>query len=235
MPVTTAANLDARADDHELAVAGIVVTSPAHPGRGRVLGTGEAGLTWKSDYRTPAAADPLTTADVIIAVLSEGHRRRVRAARRAGARRCRAGERPVSGAAARQAAGDAGRRAVPGVKAEIDAARERMRGLGFGCDQIAAELARGYKLRPRRAYRIAYGWTQTEAAARPNVRAAEQATGPNGQAILTAAHLSEHEGWPYLVIEGSGLQPAASTAPDSRHGHALRLIAPPHDAAGAAK
>lgn len=107
-----------------------------------------------------------------------------------------AGERPVSGAGARPSAGDQGR-ADPSVKKEIDAARERMRGLGFGHDQIAAELARRHKLRPRKAYRIAYGWTLTEAAARLNARAAEQGTDPNGRASLTAAHLSEHESWPY--------------------------------------
>jgi transcriptional regulator with XRE-family HTH domain len=103
----------------------------------------------------------------------------------------------VNGSAARQAAGDQGRRADASVKAEIDAARERMRGLGFGCDQIAAELGRRYKLRPRKAYRIAYGWTQQEAAARLNARAAEQGSDPNGQASLTGSHLCDHEQWPY--------------------------------------
>jgi len=72
-----------------------------------------------------------------------------------------------------------------------------MLGLGFGYDQIAAELARRYKLRPRKAYRIAYGWTLTEAAARLNARAAEQGTDPAGRASLTGSHLCDHENWPY--------------------------------------
>jgi hypothetical protein len=60
------------ADDHELeVVADIVVTNPAHPERGRVLVGDEAGLTWESDYYTPAPQDPLTIADVIITVLDE--------------------------------------------------------------------------------------------------------------------------------------------------------------------
>ncbi len=103
----------------------------------------------------------------------------------------------MSAAAARQTRGDLTRRADASVRKEIDAARERMRGLGFGCDQIAGELARRYKLRPRKAYRIACGWTQTEAAARLNARAAEQGTDPDGRASLTGSHLCEHEQWPY--------------------------------------
>lgn len=103
----------------------------------------------------------------------------------------------MNGSAARQAAGDQGRRADSSVKAEIDAARERMRGLGFGCDQIAAELGRRYKLRPRKAYRIAYGWSLTQAAARLNARAAGEGTDPQARASLTASHLCDHEQWPY--------------------------------------
>lgn len=64
--------LDVCADDHELeVVADIVVTNPAHPERGRVLVGDEAGLTWESDYYTPAPPDPLTIADLIITVLDE--------------------------------------------------------------------------------------------------------------------------------------------------------------------
>jgi hypothetical protein len=94
----------------------------------------------------------------------------------------------VSTAAARQAGGDQGRRADPSVKKEIDAARERMRGLGFSSDQIAAELARRYRLRPRKAYRVAHGWTLTQAAARLNARAAGEGTDPQARASLTGAH-----------------------------------------------
>jgi hypothetical protein len=46
-----------------------------------------------------------------------------------------------------------------GFKAEIGDLRERMRGLGFGHDEIAAELARRYRVRPRESYRLAHGWS----------------------------------------------------------------------------
>jgi hypothetical protein len=36
--------------------------------------------------------------------------------------------------------------------------REKMRGLGLGYPDIAAEFARRYNLRPRAAWREAYGW-----------------------------------------------------------------------------
>jgi hypothetical protein len=42
-----------------------------------------------------------------------------------------------------------------GFKAEVDGLRERMRKLGMGYDEIAAELARRYRLRPRESYRLA--------------------------------------------------------------------------------
>jgi len=72
-----------------------------------------------------------------------------------------------------------------------------MHGLGFGYDEIAAELARRYRLRPRKAYRIAYGWTLTQTAARLNARAAKEGTDPDAQAPMTASHLCDHEQWPY--------------------------------------
>jgi len=44
-----------------------------------------------------------------------------------------------------------------GFKAELDGLRERMRALGFGYDEIAAEVSRRYPVRPRQAYRLATG------------------------------------------------------------------------------
>jgi transcriptional regulator with XRE-family HTH domain len=82
------------------------------------------------------------------------------------------------------------------VRAEINAARERMRGLGFGYSEIAAEFARRYRLRPRKAYRAAYGWSLTEAATRFNARAAEERTDPAARASMTGPHLCEYEQWP---------------------------------------
>ena len=34
-----------------------------------------------------------------------------------------------------------------------------MGGLGFPYDEIAAEIGRRYRVRPREAYRLAWGWT----------------------------------------------------------------------------
>jgi Flavoprotein len=87
---------------------------------------------------------------------------------------------------------------VPGrnasQRAEQRALREQMRGLGMSRAEIAAEMARRYKLRPRGAWRTAWGWTLPEAADRYN------ALRSRGQAqpvtALTASRLSEWENWP---------------------------------------
>ena len=42
-----------------------------------------------------------------------------------------------------------------GYRAELDSLRERMRGRGFSLDEIAAEIGRRYRVRPREAYRLA--------------------------------------------------------------------------------
>ncbi len=83
-----------------------------------------------------------------------------------------------------------------GFKAELDALRERMCGLGFSYDEIAAEICRRYRLRPREAYRLAWGWSLDQAAARFNARAAQETTDPQGRAGLTGARLCEYEKWP---------------------------------------
>ena len=83
-----------------------------------------------------------------------------------------------------------------GFKAELDGLRERMRGLGFGYDEIAAEVSRRYQVRPRQAYRLAWGWTQDQAAARFNELAASEGTDPEGRAGMTGPHLCEVEQWP---------------------------------------
>jgi transcriptional regulator with XRE-family HTH domain len=83
-----------------------------------------------------------------------------------------------------------------GFKAELDGLREQMRALGFGYDEIAAEVSRRYQVRPRQAYRLAWGWTQDQAAARFNERAASEGTDPDGRAGLTGPHLCELEQWP---------------------------------------
>jgi len=84
-----------------------------------------------------------------------------------------------------------------GFKAELDGLRERMRGLGFGYDEIAAEVSRRYQVRPRQAYRLAWGWTQDQATARFNELAASEGTDPDGRVGMTGPHLCEVEQWPY--------------------------------------
>lgn len=59
-----------------------------------------------------------------------------------------------------------------GFRAELEDMRERMRRLGLGYDDIAGEIARRYRLRPRESYRLAWGWSLGQAAVRFNAQAA---------------------------------------------------------------
>lgn len=68
--------------------------------------------------------------------------------------------------------------------------------MGFGYQQIAAEFARLYRLRPRAAWREAYGLTLTDAAERFNAHCADSGLDPDGTSGMTAAHLCEYENWP---------------------------------------
>jgi hypothetical protein len=83
-----------------------------------------------------------------------------------------------------------------GFKAEVDVLRERMRGLGLGHYELAAELGRRYRLRPRESYRLAWGWSLNHAAARFNALSARQGMDPQARAGMTGPHLCEHEHWP---------------------------------------
>lgn len=83
-----------------------------------------------------------------------------------------------------------------GFKAELEDLRERMRCLGLGYDEIAGEVARRYRLRPRESYRLAWGWSLNHAAARFNALAAHEGTDPQARASMTGPHLCEHERWP---------------------------------------
>lgn len=83
-----------------------------------------------------------------------------------------------------------------GFKAELDALRDRMRGLGFGYDEIAAEIGRRYRARPREAYRLAWGLSLDRAATRFNDHAARADADPETRASLTGSRLSEWEQWP---------------------------------------
>ena len=60
-------------------------------------------------------------------------------------------------------------------RAEQRRLRERMRGMGMTHAEIAAEMARQFTLRPRAAWRAAWGWTLEEAAERHNALRAKSA------------------------------------------------------------
>ncbi len=83
-----------------------------------------------------------------------------------------------------------------GFKAELDDLRERMRKLGLGYDEIAGEVGRRYRLRPRESFRLAWGWSLNHAAARFNALAAQAGTDPQVRAGMTGPHLCEYERWP---------------------------------------
>jgi transcriptional regulator with XRE-family HTH domain len=83
-----------------------------------------------------------------------------------------------------------------GFKAELDSLRDRMGKLGTSCDEMAAEIARRYRLRPREAYRLAWGLSLERAAARFNDRAARADAAQETCASLTGSRLSEWEQWP---------------------------------------
>ncbi|OAA18135.1 hypothetical protein UG55_112711 [Frankia sp. EI5c] len=79
------------------------------------------------------------------------------------------------------------------LRAEQDDLRGRMRDRGMTHQEIAAEFARRYRLRPRAAHRHAFGWTLTQAADRINAYAAEHGLDPAGKAPMTGPRLCELE------------------------------------------
>lgn len=68
--------------------------------------------------------------------------------------------------------------------------------LGLGYSEIAGEIGRRYRLRPRESYRLAWGWTPEHAAARFNALAADESARPRSGVSLTGSQLREHERWP---------------------------------------
>jgi transcriptional regulator with XRE-family HTH domain len=78
----------------------------------------------------------------------------------------------------------------------MDRLRERMRGLGFSYDEIAIEVSRRYPVRPRQAYRLAWGWTLDKVAERFNELRRPRGDRPEGRAGMTSPHLCELERWP---------------------------------------
>ncbi len=86
--------------------------------------------------------------------------------------------------------------------------REKMRALGMSHRQIAVEFARRYQMRPRAAWRHAYGWSQTEAAEQISTYAAHAGMGPDATMVtMTGPHLCEYENWPGEGPEPAGRRP----------------------------
>jgi hypothetical protein len=77
--------------------------------------------------------------------------------------------------------------AVAGLRADQARLREQMSGLGVGCEQIAPEFARRYRLDPRVAWRHAYGWSLSQAASQINVAAGAVGLDRDGRAALLPA------------------------------------------------
>jgi hypothetical protein len=93
------------------------------------------------------------------------------------------------------------------LRAEQRALRDRMRAAGMSYRQIAVEFARRYGLRPRAAWRNAYGWSQTEAAEQINRQAGYTGLDLSGTATMTGPHLCEYENWPGQGPAPSGRRP----------------------------
>jgi hypothetical protein len=85
--------------------------------------------------------------------------------------------------------------------------RDKMRSMGLGYRVIATEFARRYSLRPRAAWREAYGWSLQDTADRINDFRGNTGLDPGGLAGMTAPHLSEYERWPGHRPEPSGRRP----------------------------
>src|SRR6201992_3543146 len=92
-------------------------------------------------------------------------------------------------------------------RAQQKALRHRLRERGRDDAAIAAEFARRYRMRPRKAWRHAYGWTLKEAAPRSTALAPRDGLAPQSRAGMTAAHLCEYEDWPGEGSPGSGREP----------------------------
>ena len=93
-------------------------------------------------------------------------------------------------------------------RAEKRALREQMRAMGLGYREIAAEFARRYRLRPRTAWREAYGWSLRKAAAQINAHTGNVGLDPGGISSMTGTHLCDAEQWPGPAPKEAGRKPA---------------------------
>lgn len=97
------------------------------------------------------------------------------------------------------------------LRVEKRVLREQMRDMGLDHRQIAVELMRRYRLRPRTAWREAHGWSQNTAAERINAYAGQTGLDPDGICGLTGSHLCETELWPGPGAEPAGRRPRPYT------------------------
>jgi hypothetical protein len=94
------------------------------------------------------------------------------------------------------------------LRREKQQRRDQMRAASLDYRQIAAEFSRAYRLRPRVAWREAYGWSLTEEAARINTFRGNTGIDSAGLSGMTAAHLSEYEQWPGQGAKPTGRKPS---------------------------
>jgi tetratricopeptide (TPR) repeat protein len=95
----------------------------------------------------------------------------------------------------------------PSLRQQKRDLRARMQTMRLGPQEIAAEFARRYNLRPRAAWREAYGWSLQEAADKINEFRGHAGLDQRGLAGMTAPHLSEYENWPGLGPRRTGRRP----------------------------
>ncbi|MEX5709117.1 helix-turn-helix transcriptional regulator [Parafrankia sp. FMc6] len=83
------------------------------------------------------------------------------------------------------------------LRVEQNELRARMRAVGMTHEEAAVEFARRYRLRPRAAFRHAFGWTLQEATNRSNAHATRTGVDPDGMPVMSPPRLSEVENWPF--------------------------------------
>jgi hypothetical protein len=89
-------------------------------------------------------------------------------------------------------------------RAVQDRLREAMRAAGLSYAEIAEDFGRRFRMRPRAAWRVAYGWTLQETADRINDLLRERGLDRGGKARMTSGHLCEYEQWPGPLSPGRG-------------------------------
>jgi transcriptional regulator with XRE-family HTH domain len=82
-----------------------------------------------------------------------------------------------------------------GAKADRAALRQQLLGAGRTLDDVAAEMRRRWRFRPRECYRHAHGWSQDEVAARFTEVAARLAPGTRTPPMV-GTRIGEYERWP---------------------------------------